>query len=73
MRSVRSDAMYAWAVTQSDRLIPEKDRCSVCAGAGWTWFEAEPEGKWIVCRECIGTGRTDHKGRKRLRPDEVDA
>jgi hypothetical protein len=58
-------------MAQSDRLIPEKDRCSICEGAGWTWFEAEPEGKWIVCRECIGTGRADHKGRKRLRPDEV--
>jgi hypothetical protein len=58
-------------MAQSDRLIPEKDRCSTCTGAGWTWFEAEPEGKWIVCRECIGTGRADHKGRKRLRPDEV--
>ena len=56
-------------MTQSDRLIPEKDRCSVCAGEGWTWFEAEPEGRWIVCRECIGTGRADHKGRKRIRPD----
>jgi hypothetical protein len=56
-------------MTQSDRQILEKDRCPVCEGAGWTWFEAEPEGKWIVCRECIGTGRADHKGRKRQKPD----
>jgi hypothetical protein len=28
---------------------------------------------WIVCRECIGTGRADHKGRKRLKPDEAAA
>jgi hypothetical protein len=34
-------------------------------------FEAEPESRWIVCRDCIGTGRTDQKGRKRIRPDEV--
>jgi hypothetical protein len=26
-----------------------------------------------VCRECIGTGRSDHKGRKRLKPDEAPA
>jgi len=57
-------------MAQSDRLIPEKDRCTTCAGAGWKWFEAALEGKWIVCRDCTGTGRTDHKGRKRLRPDE---
>jgi DnaJ-class molecular chaperone len=59
-------------MTQSDRAIAEKDRCATCAGAGWTWFEAEPEGRWIVCRDCIGTGRVDQKGRKRLKPDEVD-
>jgi hypothetical protein len=59
-------------MAQTDRQIPEKDRCQACKGAGWTWRspEAEPEGKWIVCRECIGTGRTDHKGRKRQKPDE---
>jgi hypothetical protein len=28
-------------------------------------------GKWIVCRECIGTGRIDHKGRKRQKPAEA--
>lgn len=58
-------------VPQSDRAIPEKDKCPACSGSGWTWFEAEPEGRWIVCRECIGTGRLDQKGRKRVRPDEV--
>jgi DnaJ-class molecular chaperone len=58
-------------MAQSDRLIPDKDRCTACGGAGWTWFEDSPEGKWIVCRECIGTGRTDQKGRKRLRPDDA--
>jgi len=58
-------------VTQTDRQIPEKERCSTCSGAGWTWWsaEAQPEGRWIVCRECIGTGRADHKGRKRQQPD----
>jgi hypothetical protein len=57
-------------MTQADRQIPEKDRCQACEGAGWTsWLgEGEPEAKWIVCRECIGTGRTDQKGRKRQRP-----
>ncbi|MGP0100760.1 MAG: hypothetical protein ACLPUT_03940 [Solirubrobacteraceae bacterium] len=59
-------------MAQSDRQIPENARCSVCAGAGWTWWSAEPpaESKWIVCRECIGTGRKDHKGRKRLKPSD---
>jgi len=63
------------SMAQTDRQIPEKDRCPVCAGAGWTWWkpESEPEGRWIVCRECIGTGRTDQKGRKRHRPDEPPA
>jgi hypothetical protein len=60
-------------MAQSDRHIPEKERCSTCGGAGWTWYDAEAEGKWIVCRECIGTGRADHKGRKRLKPDEAAA
>jgi DnaJ-class molecular chaperone len=58
-------------MTQSDRAIPEKDRCPTCAGAGWTLFEDEPESRWIVCRDCIGTGRTAQQGRKRIRPDEV--
>ena len=59
------------AMAQTDRLIPEKDRCRACKGAGWTWWspETEPEGRWIVCRECIGTGRADQKGRKRQKPD----
>ncbi len=56
----------------SDRLIHEKDRCSSCGGSGWTWWstDAQPpeEGKWVICRECIGTGRTDKKGRKRQKP-----
>lgn len=62
-------------MAQSDRQIPESARCTTCGGAGWTWWaaaaDAEPpqEGKWVVCRECIGTGRTDQKGRKRRKPD----
>jgi DnaJ-class molecular chaperone len=62
-------------VTQSDRHIAEKDRCSTCNGVGWTWWSAQPpeEGKWITCRGCIGTGRTDQKGRKRQRPAEEPA
>ncbi len=58
-------------MTQADRHIPEKDRCQACKGAGWKWWlpEEEPEGKWIVCRDCIGTGRTDQTGRKRQKPD----
>ena len=59
-------------MTQSDRQISEKDRCSACGGAGWKWWSPpdEPEGRWIVCRECIGTGRTDQNGRKRQKPEE---
>lgn len=62
-------------MTQSDRRIEEKDRCPACSGAGWTAWSAEPpaESKWIVCRECIGTGRADHKGRKRQMPAEKPA
>jgi DnaJ-class molecular chaperone len=60
-------------VTQSDRAIAPADRCPTCSGAGWTWWapETDPpqEGRWVVCRECIGTGRKDHKGRKRLQPE----
>lgn len=62
-------------MAQSDRLIPENARCATCSGAGWTWWtppadaEEPQEARWVVCRECIGTGRTDHKGRKRLKPD----
>ncbi len=61
-------------MTQSDRHIPEKERCSTCSGAGWTWWSGATtpgaDGKWVVCRECIGTGRADHKGRKRQKPDD---
>jgi DnaJ-class molecular chaperone len=61
-------------MTQSDRQIAEKDRCAACKGTGWSWFSPDAataqEGKWIVCRECIGTGRTDQKGRKRQKPAE---
>ena len=68
---------YAAVVAQSDRQIPENARCSACSGAGWTWWSggAEPpqEGRWIVCRGCIGTGRTDQKGRKRLKPEAPSA
>jgi DnaJ-class molecular chaperone len=58
------------AMAQSDRQIQEKDRCQACKGTGWTWWapEAEPGGRWIVCRDCIGTGRSDQKGRKRQMP-----
>jgi hypothetical protein len=59
-------------MTQADRQIPANDRCKACGGAGWTWWspDTEQEGKWIVCRDCIGTGRSDQKGRKRQKPDE---
>jgi hypothetical protein len=60
---------------QHDKRIPENARCSVCAGAGWTWWSA-PEAaetgetpRWIICRECLGTGRTDKTGRKRQKPE----
>jgi hypothetical protein len=58
-------------VAQTDRHIPEKERCRACVGAGWTWWSAdeEAEGRWIICRECIGTGRADQKGRKRQKPE----
>ncbi len=57
-------------VAQSDRHIPENARCSACDGVGWTPWSGDGESKWIVCRECIGTGRKDHKGRKRLKPSD---
>ena len=61
-------------MTQSDRHIPESARCSTCDGVGWTPWSPEGEeageSKWIVCRECIGTGRKDQKGRKRLKPSD---
>jgi len=62
---------------QHDKRIPENARCSTCAGSGWTsWSAPETEEggseppKWIICRECLGTGRTDKKGRKRQKPDD---
>jgi DnaJ-class molecular chaperone len=63
---------------QRDRQIPDKEKCPTCSGAGWTWWtppppaegEAPQESKWVVCRECIGTGRSDQKGRKRIKPEE---
>jgi DnaJ-class molecular chaperone len=61
---------------QSDRIIHEQDRCSVCGGSGWTaWTDVQPpeEPRWVVCRECIGTGRIDHKGRKRQKPTDPPA
>jgi DnaJ-class molecular chaperone len=64
-------------MAQSDRRIDEKDRCSTCNGSGWKWWSADAaaaqEGKWIVCRECIGTGRSDQKGRKRQMPADKPA
>jgi hypothetical protein len=66
-------------MAQSDRQIPANERCSACDGAGWKWWapegeapegEAPGESKWIVCRECIGTGRSDQNGRKRLKPSD---
>jgi hypothetical protein len=61
-------------MAQSDRHIAEGDRCPVCAGAGWKWWTAGTEGqeaKWIICRDCLGTGRRDQKGRKREKPPEA--
>jgi DnaJ-class molecular chaperone len=60
---------------QRDRQIPDNAKCSTCKGAGWTWWTPEPpeESKWVVCRECIGTGRADHKGRKRVKPESPGA
>ena len=53
-----------------DKAIPPNARCSHCEGAGWTWWTAPDEAKWVVCRECLGTGRTDKKGRKRGKPED---
>ena len=61
---------------QHDKRIPENARCSTCEGSGWKLWSApdEPDGtKWIVCRECLGTGRTDKSGRKRQKPEDSDA
>lgn len=71
--------MIARTMPQRDRQIPDNAKCSTCAGAGWTWWtptpdpdseEPAPESKWVVCRDCIGTGRADQKGRKRIKPEE---
>jgi hypothetical protein len=58
-------------MAQSDRLVPDNVRCPDCDAAGWKQWsseEAPGEKKWIVCTACLGTGRTDQKGRKRQRP-----
>jgi DnaJ-class molecular chaperone len=58
---------------QHDKRIPENARCSTCAGAGWKLWsapDAPEESTWIVCRECLGSGRTDKVGRKRQKPDD---
>ena len=58
---------------QHDKRIPENARCSICSGTGWTsWSppETPEEPKWVICRECLGTGRTDKVGRKRQKPDD---
>jgi DnaJ-class molecular chaperone len=61
---------------QHDKRIPENARCSTCSGAGWTWWsspetaDTAEQAKWIICRECLGTGRTDKNGRKRQKPDD---
>lgn len=59
-----------------DRQIPAEARCQLCEGAGWRWWspaaDSGEESRWIVCRECLGTGRADKKGRKRSRPEDPD-
>jgi len=56
---------------QSDRKIDKKDQCTTCEGVGWVQSASGVPGgaNWVVCRDCIGTGRTDHTGRKRKMPD----
>ncbi len=64
-------------MADGDRLILATDRCSTCAGAGWTWWapphEPSARGKWVVCRSCLGTGRNDQTGAKREMPSHVPA
>jgi hypothetical protein len=64
-------------MAEHDRLILATDRCSTCAGTGWTWWSAEVEGhargKWVVCRSHLGTGRNDQTGAKREMPLHVPA
>ena len=70
----RGSRLYSGPMAQSDRHIPEADRCPTCAGAGWNWWsagESPQEAKWITCRDCLGTGRRDEKGRKREKPAEA--
>ena len=59
-------------MAEGDRLILATDRCSSCGGAGWTWWSPRPgvagRGKWVVCRSCLGTGRSDQTGAKRQMP-----
>jgi DnaJ-class molecular chaperone len=58
---------------QHDKRIPENARCATCEGSGWKLWagpDAPEEAKWIVCRECLGTGRTDKTGRKRQKPED---
>jgi DnaJ-class molecular chaperone len=55
---------------QGDRHIDEKDRCAQCDGVGWRWWTDSEPSKWITCNVCLGTGRTDQKGRKRQKPEE---
>jgi hypothetical protein len=62
---------------QHDKRIPENARCSFCSGAGWTLWsppktdeELAEEPRLVICRECLGTGRTDKKGRKRQKPED---
>jgi DnaJ-class molecular chaperone len=60
-------------MSQHDKQIPEKARCSFCEGAGWKMWsppDGSEEAKWVICRECLGTGRTDKNGRKRQKPDD---
>jgi DnaJ-class molecular chaperone len=58
---------------QHDKRIPENARCSICLGSGWTqWssLETPEQANWVICRECLGTGRTDKQGRKRHKPED---
>ena len=62
--------MYARARGPGRQADLREDRCRACQDTGWTWWapKTETKGKWIICRECIGTGRSDQKGRKRQKP-----
>ncbi len=59
-----------------DRRIFETDRCTACSGSGWTWWsptQPHEDGKWVVCRGCLGTGRTDQTGEKQPHPLQAPA